>query len=278
MQKQQQIQFANHFRQLHHSSQLLVLPNVWDVASAIIFEKAGFDAIATTSAGIAYSLGYPDGEHLTLDELADLTRKIAQRIDIPLSVDLEKGYANDVQQIKENVKRIIEAGAVGINIEDGNNDPQPYLDELPVMVEKIKAISELKREVGIPFVINARSDTFWLQIGDEKDRLALAIERARAFIDAGADCIFLPGALTKDAVQILIDNIDPPLNIIANAAFDDLREMDSMGVQRLSIGSGAIRSVLEHTQHIAQDLKDYQLDTILSTQLSYSKANQIFEE
>ncbi|MDH7448470.1 isocitrate lyase/PEP mutase family protein [Aquimarina sp. 2201CG14-23] len=277
MQKERQIQYAKQFQELHHNNQLLVLPNVWDVGSAKIFEKSGFKAIATTSAGIAYSMGYPDGEHLTIDDLETLTRKITQRIDIPLSVDLEKGYADNAEQVKYNARKLIKAGTVGVNIEDGNNTERPYLDELSLMQEKIKALSELKKEIGIPFVINARSDVFWLQIGNENDRLKLAIERAKAFINVGADCIFLPGAITKESVKILLDNIDCPLNIIANPAFNDLKEMENIGVSRLSIGSGAIRSVLEHTQNIAQELKSNSLNTMLSTQLSYQKANQIFE-
>jgi len=277
MQKERQIRYAKQFQELHHNNQLLVLPNVWDAGSAKIFEKSGFKAVATTSAGIAYSLGYPDGEHLTIDELITLTKKITERIDIPLSVDLEKGYADEAEQVKQNVRKIIEAGAVGINIEDGNNTKQPYLDELSLMEEKIKALSTLKDEIKIPFVINARSDVFWLQIGNENDRLNLAIERAKAFINAGADCIFLPGAISKESVQILLDSIDCPLNIIANPAFNDLKEMEKIGVNRLSIGSGAIRSVLEHTQNIAKELKSNNLNTILSTELSYEKANQIFK-
>ncbi|CAL2108475.1 Isocitrate lyase/phosphoenolpyruvate mutase family protein [Tenacibaculum sp. 190524A02b] len=277
MQKEKQISYAEQFQELHHNNQLLVLPNVWDAGSAKIFEKSGFKAIATTSAGIAYSMGYPDGEYLTIDELINLTKKITERIDIPLSVDLEKGYADEAEQVKQNVRKIIEAGAVGVNIEDGNNTKQPYLDDLSLMEEKIKALSTLKDEIKIPFVINARSDTFWLQIGNENDRLNLAIERAKAFINAGADCIFLPGAISKESVQILLDSIDCPLNIIANPVFNDLKEMEKIGVNRLSIGSGAIRSVLEHTQNMANELKSNSLNTMLSTELSYEKANQIFK-
>lgn len=277
MEKKRQIQYAQEFQKMHTDNQLLVLPNVWDAGSAKVFEKSGFKAIATTSAGIAFSLGYPDGEYLTIDELETVTRQITQKIDIPLSVDLEKGYADNAEHVKRNVKRIIEAGAVGVNIEDGNNTDKPFLDELTAVEEKIKALAELKKELEIPFVINARSDVYWLQIGDKNDQVNLAIERANAFKKAGADCVFLPGVIDKKTIQMLLENINCPLNIIANPAFTDIKEMENIGVNRLSIGSGAIRSILEHIQLIAEELKNNSLNTILSTQLNYQEANKIFK-
>ncbi|MEM7179787.1 MAG: isocitrate lyase/phosphoenolpyruvate mutase family protein [Spirochaetota bacterium] len=278
MNTKQQIQFAQQFQQLHHGNQMLILPNVWDVGSAKIFEKASFKAIATTSAGISYSLGYPDGEQLTVKELEVLIKKITEKTNIPLSVDIEKGYGDTAEVVRENVRKIIEAGAVGINIEDGNNTPHPYLDDLSLMEGKIKALSQLKDEIGIPFVINARSDVFWLQIGDSQDRLQSAIQRANVFIKAGADCIFLPGALTKEEVSYLVEAINCPLNIIANPVFNTLQELEEIGVSRLSIGSGAIRSVLEHTTRIAEELKNYSLDTMLANKLTYGQANEIFAD
>ncbi|GAB5475080.1 MAG: isocitrate lyase/phosphoenolpyruvate mutase family protein [Maribacter sp.] len=271
-----QDKLALDFQQLHHRDKMLILPNVWDVGSARIFESQGFGALATTSAGIAYSKGFADGEKLTIEDMVNATGRIAQRISLPLSVDLEKGYGDSAEEVKNNVRRIIEAGAVGINLEDGNDTADPYLDHLPLVLDKIKALDELKKEMGVPFVINARSCAFWLQIGLEKDRVELAIDRANAFADAGADCIFLPGSISKTTLMILLRDINSPINIIANPTFNNLPEMENMGVKRLSIGSGAVRAALGHTIRVAQELKDYKIDSILGNELTYARANELF--
>lgn len=276
--REKQFELAEKFLQLHQQNELLVLPNVWNAGSAKIFEKQGFKAIATTSAGIAYALGFPDGEKLNINDLILTTKQIAQRISIPLSVDIEKGYGETAEEVKKNVRKIIEAGAVGVNIEDGNNVPDPYLDELPLMIEKIQALAELKEEMGIPFVINARTCAFWLQIGPKITRTELAIKRANAFINAGADCTFFPGPLSKSQIVDLLKHIQSPINIIANSTFHNIKELDKMGVRRLSIGSGAARAALRGTLKIAQQLRNQNMDFMLSNDLTYEKTNQLFED
>lgn len=272
--KSKQKEQAKLFNKLHHSNEMLIIPNAWSAGSALVFEKQGFKAIATTSAGIAYSLGYPDGEDISLEDLCLVVKQITKRISIPLSVDFERGYGTSKEEIKENVKQVILAGAVGINIEDGL--PNNTLEELDYQIRMIKAISELKQELDIPFVINARTCAYWLNVADEERKMAIAIERGNAFAKAGADCIFIPGPLNQETVHKLVKKIDAPLNIIANPIFNDFDAMNSIGVKRLSMGSGAVRSVFNHLINIGQDYKAGKLDLMIDQPFSYAEANKFF--
>ena len=274
----QQRQQAENFQQLHKSDSLLVLPNAWDVASAVIFEKAGFKAIGTTSAGIAYSLGYPDGEYIELEDIIDCSKRLTKRINVPLSVDLETGFSTSLEGIQANVKQIIESGAVGINIEDGITQPSNSLTDIELQVERIQAISELKKDLGIPFVINARTDAFWLKMSEEKDRLTLALERAKAYAEAGADCIFVPAMLNRDLVQTLVTEIPLPLNIIATPDGLSIAELEELSVARLSLGSGPARASLGLTQKIANELKQGSFESMIENALGYDSANKLFSK
>ena len=203
-----QQQQAARFQELHTRNALFILPNAWDAGSAKIFEKAGYEAIATTSAGIAYSLGYADGEIVTMEELLPVVRQIVKRTTVPLSVDIERGYGATPEEVTKNVRAIIAAGAVGINIEDGYPTDTPhaesYLEETALQVTKIEQLAALKNELEIPFVINARTCAYLLNIGDADTRLEKTIERCNAYAAAGADCIFIPAALDEATSSALV--------------------------------------------------------------------------
>lgn len=279
MNKGKQIELAKKFKQMHNKDKMLLLPNAWNGGSAKVFEKQGFEAVATTSAGIAYSKGYPDGEMISFEDLLRVIKEIINVINVPFSVDIERGYSNTIEEIKDNVKKIIETGAVGINIEDGHASEKPYLDDLELQIKKIKAITELKEDMGIPFVINARTCLYWLEIGDESQRLKTAIERGNAFSDAGADCIFVPGALSEETVKQLVNGINAPINIIANSTFNDFDRLSEIGVKRLSIGSGAVRTMFAKLVDIAKDMnKEKNINTMLAHEYSYDKVNAFFRE
>ena len=267
---------AEQFRKLHFAEGLLVLPNAWDAGSAVIFQKAGFSAIGTTSAGIAYSLGYPDGEQIGFEDVLECVKRILKRITIPLSIDLETGYSTDIGQVAENVRQVIELGAVGINIEDGITKPSPGLSDLGKQLELLQALSALRQELEIPFVINARTDTCWLGLSDAETRLALTLERSRAYADAGADCIFVPGKLSRETIQTLVKEMSVPLNVIAVPDGLRVRELESLGVARLSLGSGPVRASLGITQNIANELKKGVFESIAENALSYDAANRLF--
>ena len=212
---------AKAFLRMHQTEGMFVIPNAWDAASAYIYEKAGFAAVATTSAGIAYALGYPDGEQVSLEDLRCVAKKITERVQVPVSVDFERGYAEEPVQVKENARRLLAAGAVGFNLEDGQTDGR--LSPLELQIKKIQALCELKKELDLPFVINARTCAYWLNIGSEEEKFAEAIRRGNAFAEAGADCVFVPGAMDQVTVKALVLGIHAPLHLIMkgkNNAFD----------------------------------------------------------
>jgi 2-methylisocitrate lyase-like PEP mutase family enzyme len=275
--KERQVDLAERFRDLHTAPDLLVLPNAWDAGSAIIFEKEGFSAVGTTSAGIAYSLGYPDGEQLTLADLLEVEQRILRRLTIPLSVDIETGYGDDVAQIVSSVMQVLELGAVGINLEDGLSGASPRLFDVTEQCEKIDALSGLRKSIAVPFVINARTDVFWLQLGEAESRLAEALGRANAYLEAGADCIFAPGNLTPDLMRDLSAAIPGPLNVIATPNCPSVAELEELGVARLSLGSGPVRAALGVAQKIARELKGRGTYTSMyETTIPYEQANLLF--
>ncbi len=277
MNKERQKKLAIDFGRLHHEDKMFVLPNAWNGGSAKVFEKQGFKAVGTSSAGMAYSMGYADGQIIQLDDLCYLTKQITNRISIPLSADLERGYGKSVDEIKASARKIIEAGAVGFNIEDGYPEDTPYLEDLDLQTEKIKELAKLKEEMDIPFIINARTCACWLEIGDEHNRLNLAIERGNVFADAGADCVFIPGILGEKAVRQLVNGIDAPVNIIANPGFNDFDKLSKIGVKRLSVGSGAARATFAKLIDIAKELdEEKSLKSMLSHGFSYDIANEFF--
>lgn len=267
-------QLTNKFRDMHNEDKMFVLPNVWDVGSAYVFEKQGFQAVATSSAGVAYAQGYPDGEDISIDDLALCVKQITNRIDIPLSVDFERGYGEDIEQVKDNAKKLLHNGAVGLNIEDGRADGT--LDDLPYIIEKIKALVELKEEIGLDFIINARTCAYWLDVADDKTKMEIALERGNAFRNAGADCVFIPGGMDEKVVKTLVEGIACPVNIILNPVFHDFNRLDEIGVRRLSIGSGPGRSVFNHLIDLADDLMEGKVDMMLNHPFNYGKANEYF--
>ena len=277
MNKERQIALAERFRDLHTAPDLLVLPNAWDAGSAIIFAKEGFSAVGTTSAGIAYSLGYPDGERVTLGDLLEVEKRILRRLTIPLSVDIETGYGEDVAQVVNSVMQVVELGAVGINLEDGLSGTSPGLFDLTEQCEKIDALSSFRKSVAVPFVINARTDVFWLQVGDAEARLAEAVERAQAYLEAGADCIFVPGHLEPSLIRELAAAIPGPLNVIATPDCPSVADLEKLGVARLSLGSGPVRAALGITQKIARELKRRGTYTSMyETTIPYGQVNLLF--
>lgn len=278
MNKEVQQELAKAFHKMHHSSNILILPNAWDAGSAVIFEKEGYEAVGTTSAGISYSLGVSDGEFITIDDVLDTVKKIQKRISIPLSVDCERGYGKTNEEIVKNIKAIIQAGAVGINIEDGLSSTC----ELTNMDEQCQIITDictLKDELNINFVINARTDAFWLKIAKTKEeQLALSIERANRYLKAGADCVFVPGVLTKEDIETLVRHIQGPLNIIATPTSPNIRELQELGVSRVSLGSGPVRASLAVIKNIAHEIKEKgTFHNMYTTSIAYDKANFLFK-
>jgi 2-methylisocitrate lyase-like PEP mutase family enzyme len=175
----------------------LVLANAWDAISARIVEEIGFSAVATTSAGVAATLGYPDGQRVSRDEMLDVVMRIARAVQLPVTADMEAGYGWTPVEMAETARELIRAGAVGLNLEDMTGDDESSQVDLPLQVEKIRAIREASAAAGVPLVINARTDIYLTPIGPAETRFERTVERLRAYAKAGADCVFSPAVKTR---------------------------------------------------------------------------------
>jgi 2-methylisocitrate lyase-like PEP mutase family enzyme len=272
-----QRQKAETFRKMHDRSKILVLPNAWDVASAKIFEAAGFRAVATTSSGVANSLGYPDGEAVSRDEMLDVIGRIARGLSVPLSADIEAGYAADVDGLKVTIRAVVEAGAVGINLEDGMHDGSHQLFPIETAIARIKAARSAADSVGVPIVINARTDVFLHAIGEKSSRLDQAASRANAYLAAGADCVFVPGPSGAETIGKLAAAIKGPINVMVLPGMPSAPELEKLGVARVSTGGGPARATLTELRRVAEELlKDGTYTKFVAPDLiSHMEMNQL---
>lgn len=271
-----QIEKAKAFQQRHLGPQILVIANAWDAASARVFEHAGIVAVGTGSAGIAFSHGYPDNERIPRDVILNATREIVRAVKVPVTADILTGLGETVEEVVATVKEIIAMGAVGVNIEDGTDDG-PRLIDLSQQLEKIRAVSDAVKESGVPIVVNARTDSFWLKLGDDQQRLRASIERANRYREAGADCLFVPAVADRETIKTLVEEINGPLNILTVPGCPPINELQALGVRRVSEGSGPMRASMMLTRRIAEELlqtgtyKRFHDDAI-----AYPEANKLF--
>jgi 2-methylisocitrate lyase-like PEP mutase family enzyme len=239
------------FRRLHDRSQLLVLANVWDVASARLVEQAGFPAIASTSAGIAWMLGYADGEQISRHEMLDMVRRIVGAVSVPVTADMESGYGATPADAAATARSVADVGAIGMNLEDTLPGALSAPLGISAQSDRIRAVREA---VGPAFVINARTDVFLHAIGPESERLDHAIRRANAYRQAGADCLFVPGVRDAKTIEALVRNIHGPVNMLAGPDTPSLKELARLGVARVSYGSSLNRAMLTYFRGSIQEL------------------------
>ena len=256
MNHETQRRLARTFLDAHHESEPLVLPNAWDAASAIVFGEAGFDAVGTSSAGIAASLGYPDGEAVPREEMLAAIERVAGSVSVPVTADVEAGYGETPEAVAETVRLVVDAGAVGVNLEDGTGDPDEPLDDPDRHAAKIRAARSVADEADLPLVVNGRTDVFWLDVGEPERRLERAIERANAYADAGSDCLFVPGVTDEETIAALADGIDGPLNVLGGPGAPSIATLGGCGVARVSVGSGPMRATLGRLGEMAAELRD----------------------
>jgi 2-methylisocitrate lyase-like PEP mutase family enzyme len=245
---------AERLRALHHGGDILVLPNAWDAASARLFQAEGFAAIGTTSAGVAAALGYPDGGVAPPREMIEAVARIVRAVDVPVTADIEHAYATTPDAVAEVALRVIAAGAVGVNVEDcvpGASDLVP----LSLQTDKIAAIVKAAATAGVKVVINARTDGILRAMGAPASRLPTAIERGKAFLAAGADCVFVPGVRDAPTIAALVQGIGGPVNILAVTGTPPVAELQRLGVARVSLGSGPMRASLAVVRDVARQLK-----------------------
>lgn len=279
MEVQAQKELAAEFLALHHAPPVLILGNAWDVSSAKVFELEGFKAIGTTSAGIAATLGYPDGQHLSLAETAEVVERIVRHVDVPVSADIEAGYATSVEGVVAAARAVLRVGAVGLNLEDSTGDPAHPFFDLVLQQEKVRGIRAMASAEGIPLVINARTDVY--MIGDDSPaiRSRRAIERGNAYREAGADCIFVPdmGDLDRATIAQLVEEIDAPVNVIAGANMPPIAELQAIGVSRVSLGPRHMRVLLTLLRTIARELLTTgTYERMRASTISYADVNRWF--
>ncbi|HZU36101.1 MAG TPA: isocitrate lyase/phosphoenolpyruvate mutase family protein [Gemmataceae bacterium] len=276
MERETQRCLAEAFRKLHDRSRLLVLPNAWDVVSARIFEQAGFPAVATSSAAVAWSLGYPDGEYIHREEMAEVVRRIAHALAVPVTADMEAGYGPKPEDAAATLRAVVEAGAVGLNLEDSIPGGPPALFELSLSVERVRAVREAADAAGVPVVVNARTDVYLLGIGAESERFEHAVRRVNAYRQAGADSLFVPGVRDAQTIGQLVRAIDGPLNVLAGPGIPTAAELQRLGVARISTGGGPMRATLTLVRRIAEEMRDAGVFTSFTRDtISYDEVNAL---
>jgi 2-methylisocitrate lyase-like PEP mutase family enzyme len=278
-------ELGRRFLDLHRGDKTLLLPNAWDVPSARIFEEAGFAAIGTTSAGIANSLGYSDGQKISAAEMLEVIRRIAKAVRIPVTADMESGYASTPGELAETTRQVLAAGAVGMNLEDTSSETSGEraageassgLVDLNLQNDKIRAVLEAANRAGVPFVLNARTDIFLHAVGAPETRLARAIERLNAYRKAGAQCLFAPGVTDSETIARLVRGVGGPLNILATASTPPLPELAKLGVARVSLGSGPMRATLGLLIRIARELREQGSFSLMTEgAMPYADANRL---
>ncbi|HKV77013.1 MAG TPA: isocitrate lyase/phosphoenolpyruvate mutase family protein [Candidatus Sulfotelmatobacter sp.] len=246
---------AEAFRAMHTGTGAVLLPNVWDVASARIIEEAGFQAIATTSAGIAFAQGFPDGQKIPADQMITAIAHIAAAVRVPVTADVEAGYGQRPEDAGRTARNVINAGAVGMNFEDATGNADHPLTELTLQLERIHAIREAAENMSVPLVLNARTDVYLLQIGDPGRRYDQALQRLAAFRDAGADCVFVPGVRDADTIGRIVADLKCPVNILGVPGSPSVPELVKLGVKRISLGSGPMRASLGFLRRLAEEVK-----------------------
>src|SRR5437763_13061426 len=253
MKRTSQREQAEAFRRLHREGGILVLPNAWDVITARLVESVGFRAIATSGAGVAWALGYADGERISRGGMLAVVRRIASIVRVPVTADMEAGYGMTPEAAAETARGVIAAGAVGLNLEDGTNDGR--LMDVGLQQDRIRAMREAGAAAGVPLVINARTDAFEVKGWSPTERLTAAVRRANAYRAAGADCLFVPHVSDAATIGRLAREIAGPLNVIAGPPAPPLGQLESLGVRRASLGPRIVQATLGLIRRITAELR-----------------------
>ncbi|TAN16216.1 MAG: isocitrate lyase/phosphoenolpyruvate mutase family protein [Rhizobiaceae bacterium] len=252
---------------------VLLLPNAWDGLSARLFAAAGFNALATTSAGVAWALGYPDGEIAPWPEVVAATRRIVRAAGVAVTADIEAGYAATPAEVGEHVAEIIEAGVVGINLEDSIGDTVRAFEDATA---RLAAAREAAEKSGVPIVINARCDCFHLQEGDDDSRFAMTTERCKAYIAAGADCVYPFGLRDPATIAAFVKTVGAPVNITGRAGMSDAAAFERIGVARITIASAPTLVAMAAVQKLAAELRASGSFDGLSVPLRHPDAQKLF--
>ena len=266
---------AEDFRRLHDRKEVLVLPNAWDVPSARVFEDEGFPAVATSSAGMLVSLGYPDGEGIPAKEFVSAVGRIARALSVPLSADVVGGFGGSPERVAKSVKAVVQAGAVGINIEDFAHEAKKLLP-VEKQVARLRALVRLRRSAKVPFVINARTDALRFAPGDDSARLGEAIRRGSAYRDAGADCVYPMGLTDAASIESFVKALDCPVNVMVRKGLPPVPKLKRLGVARVSFGpsaSYAAMGLLKRASKEVREMGTYQ--SLTEGAISFDELNSL---
>jgi 2-methylisocitrate lyase-like PEP mutase family enzyme len=247
---------ASRFGELNRAGRLL-LPNAWDAASARIFEAAGFPAIGTTSAGIAYARGLRDGQQIARDAMLAEIRTIVDAVACPITADIEAGYGSSPNDVAATVEAVLDAGVAGVNLEDSGIAGESPLFSVIDQVRRLEATRAAAADRGIALVINARTDTFMLGLGrDIEERVSMTIERGRAYLDAGADLVFVPMLVDPAVVRLVADGLGGPLSLMAMPGAPAADTLFAAGASRVSLGHTAMLAMLGALRDLAREVKE----------------------
>jgi 2-methylisocitrate lyase-like PEP mutase family enzyme len=263
---------------LHHRNEFLVLPNIWNPIGARILEAEGYPAVATASAAVSASLGYRDGEHITRSTLMDLLGRITGSVDVPVTADIEAGYASNTSELEDTIRQVIDSGVVGINLEDSIKEGG-NLRSTPEQCERISAVRRTADGLGVHLVINARTDAFLsANFPDKSKALEEAAARAAAYVEAGADCVYPIGPRDEPTVRALRGRISAPINILASPSAAPLAVLRQLGVNRVSFGPYVFRSCLQRFVTIARGLRNAGDYTCLGTPMTSAEVGQYLRD
>jgi 2-methylisocitrate lyase-like PEP mutase family enzyme len=240
-------------RELVRAPEILVMPGAYDVLSALLFEQMGFKAVQGTSGGIALALGYPDGEVMSRDLFVQVSGNFATAVSVPFNADGERGYGDEVG-VKDTVRALVARGVAGMNLEDGAAKGKGGLVELSEQLRKIKAVMETKRELGSEFFLNARVDSFHVMPDDPKRALHEGIHRGNAYAETGGDCIFYMNLHSAETIGTVAKEVHAPISILAGPQSPSVKELQDLGVARVSYGSGFMKAAVSGAKRLAQEI------------------------
>jgi 2-methylisocitrate lyase-like PEP mutase family enzyme len=289
--KMTQAQKAFRLLELHHGKDPLVLINAWDAASAAMVEHCGLPAVATSSAALANALGFADGQHLPWEQMLETVARVCRAVKVPVTADIESGFAADAKALETSITQIIQAGAVGVNLEDvmpENADSKKAdasvrhgspLFPLAEQLERIQAARRAAQAAGIHLVINARTDAYWQAGVDPAEAIRNTLERGKAYLQAGADCIFVPGLRNPEHIRTVIEHWQAPVNILAGPGVPSIPELAKLGVKRVSYGSGPHRAAMGLLRRMADEARTSGTYTALTEgAVPYEEINGLFRE
>jgi 2-methylisocitrate lyase-like PEP mutase family enzyme len=270
-----QAEKAERFRRLHDRREVLVLPNAWDVPSARVFEDEGFPAVATSSAGMLVSLGYPDGEVIPYKEFVAAVGRISRVLSVPLSVDVVGGFGDTPEGVARSVRAVIRAGAVGINIEDFVHSTKELLS-VEKQEARLKALIRLRESLKVPFVINARTDALRYAPGGDEAKMREAIARAAAYRDLGADCVYPMGLTDGASISRFVKALNFPTNVMVRKGLPPVPELKRLGVARVSFGPSASYAAMGLLKRASREVREKgSFDSLIEGAITFDELNSL---